>query len=154
MKIEDHHQMADFRSVVAVTGQYVTAEPFLDGAYDLRIQYIRGSRVRVFQRESMSGNWKTNTGSAHMTEVAANEVSPLHVSWAEHASTLFGGLDICTVDALFDKKTEKAVIMEVNGTSSGFSPFEVEADMDAIRSLVLERMNDTLQLDALAVLEE
>lgn len=40
MKIEDHHQMADFRSVVAVTGQYVTAELFLSGDYDLRIQYI------------------------------------------------------------------------------------------------------------------
>lgn len=144
MKIEDHRQMADFRSIVAVTGQYVTAEPFLDGAYDLRIQYIRGSRVRVFKRESICGNWKTNTGSAHMTEVPADEISALHISWAEHAATMFGGLDICTVDTIHDIKTGGDVIMEVNGTSSGFSPFGIAEDMAALWSLVMGRMNDTL----------
>ena len=144
MKIEDHHQMADFRSVMAVTGQYVSAEPFLHGAYDLRIQYIRGSRVRVFKRESISGGWKTNTGSSHLTEVSADEIDPLHISWAEHASTIFGGLDICTVDAIHDTNSNKDVIMEINGTSSGFSPIDVDEDMAAIRQLVLERMNENI----------
>lgn len=146
MKIEDHHQMADFRSVLAVTGQYVAAEPFLYGSYDLRIQYIRGSKVRVFQRESVSGDWKTNTGSSHMTEVPNDEVSPLHIAWAEHVSTIFGGLDICTVDALHDSKTGKDVIMEVNGSSSGLSPFNVEQDMAAICSLVLDKMNQIISM--------
>ena len=146
IKIEDHKQMADFRSVLAVTGQYCTAEPFLHGSYDLRIQYIRGSRVRVFKRESISGDWRTNTGSAHMTEVPTEEVFSVHVAWAEHASTFFGGLDICTVDALHDSKTGKDVIIEVNGSSSGFSPFGVEEDMAAVRSLVVDRMNDTIPI--------
>ena len=36
MKIANHHDMDDFRTVVAMTPHYLTAEPFLEGEYDLR----------------------------------------------------------------------------------------------------------------------
>ena len=41
MRVADHHDWEDVRSVVAMTdGKYCTAEPFLTGDYDLRIQKI------------------------------------------------------------------------------------------------------------------
>eukprot|EP00494_Astrolonche_serrata_P033938 UN34207 len=58
MKIPHHHDFEDFRSVMAMTKDYVTAEPFLTGSYDLRIQKI-GDTIRVYKRISISGNWKT-----------------------------------------------------------------------------------------------
>jgi hypothetical protein len=37
MVITDHHAFEDFRSVIAMTdGKYVTAEPFLQGEFDIR----------------------------------------------------------------------------------------------------------------------
>ncbi len=41
MVIHDHHQFSDFASVMAVTnGIYCTAEQFLEGDHDVRIQRI------------------------------------------------------------------------------------------------------------------
>ena len=100
MKITDHHMMEDFRTIIALDKKYVTAEPFINGSYDLRIQYIRGSEIRVLRRWSVSGNWKTNTGSSDIEELKEDEVTDTHKSWAFHASKLFGGLDICTVDVI------------------------------------------------------
>ena len=36
------------------------------------------------------------------------------------------------------------MIMEVNGTSSGFSPISPERDVVSLRNLVLKRMNEAL----------
>ena len=140
MKIRDHHDFDDFRSVMALTGSYVTAEPFLDGAYDLRIQKI-GSHIRAFKRESMCGSWKTNMGSSHVEEI---EVTQQFQVWAERASEMFGGLDICTVDALHDSNTGQDVIMEVNGTASGFCPAREEEDNRHVRDLVIAKMGAAL----------
>ena len=63
MKIVHHHDFADFKSVIALTTHYCTGEPFYNGVYDLRIQKL-GDRYRAFKRFSVSGNWKTNTGSS------------------------------------------------------------------------------------------
>jgi synapsin len=140
MKVADHHAMDDFRSVLALTSCYVTAEPFIEGSYDLRVQKI-GSHLRAFKRESMCGSWKTNMGSSHLEEV---EVTDTFRVWAEEASHMFGGLDICTVDAIHDSKTGKDLIMEVNGTASGFAPDRTAEDNGYVRDLVIEKMNYTL----------
>lgn len=140
MKIENHHSMDDYRSVLALTNCYVTAEPFIEGEYDLRIQKI-GSHLRAFKRASICGSWKTNMGSSHLEEI---EVTDRFRLWAHEASQMFGGLDICTVDAIHDSKTNKDLIMEVNGTASGFSPHCLEEDHIHLRDLVLEKMNFAL----------
>jgi len=104
MRVADHHDWEDVRSVVAMTdGKYCTAEPYMHGEYDLRIQKI-GPHLRVFRRTDMSGNWKTNTGCSTVEEVAPTAAYRL---WAEEAATLFGGLDICTVDVLHERETGK-----------------------------------------------
>eukprot|EP00947_MAST-08B_sp_MAST-8B-sp1_P000919 g919.t1 len=143
MKVADHHDFEDFRSVVAMTkGDYCTAEPFVEGEYDLRIQKI-GTHVRAFKRISLSGAWKTNTGSAHLEQI---EVTDKYRRWADEASKIFGGLDICTVDAIHDAATGKELILEVNGTSSGLAPDDAitAEDNGHIRDLVLAKMNAAL----------
>ena len=106
-----------------VAGKYCTAEPFLEGEYDLRIQRIAKppaaaatsplcpghvtatensdvdaaaaaaepieAHYRVFRRMAMSGNWKTNTGTSIVEEVA---ITPAYRRWADLAAGMFGGL--------------------------------------------------------------
>jgi len=40
MIIRDAHQFEDFSSVMAVTSTYCTAESYIPGEYDLRIQKV------------------------------------------------------------------------------------------------------------------
>lgn len=139
MRVRDHHDMADFRSVLAMTeGKYCTAEPFIEGEYDLRIQKI-GPHYRAFKRVSMSGDWKTNTGSSDLEPI--EPVPAKYRRWADEASRLCGGLDILSVDAIHDVHTGKEWIMEVNGTSSGLAPNYQDEDNLHIRDLVLAKLN-------------
>jgi Synapsin, ATP binding domain len=96
MRLENHHDFADLRGLIAMTKFGCSAEPFLDGEYELRVQKI-GDHVRVMKRIGLSGNWKTNTGAAIMEDVRVTEQYRL---WAEKCGEMFGGLDILAVDAL------------------------------------------------------
>lgn len=76
VKIDSHTAWEDLRfflshrrSLLALTPFYLTGEPFLKGEYDLRIQRI-GEHVRVMSRHTLSGAWKTNTGSSHLSNEA------------------------------------------------------------------------------------
>lgn len=141
MKITDHHQMSDFRSVLQMMpDEHCFVEPFVRGEADLRIQKI-GSHYRAFRRMDISGEWKTNTGSSHLEQV---EITDRWRVWADAAADMFGGLDILTVDAIIEEGTGKEYILEVNGTSSGLCPETEIEDNEHIRNLVLERMNQFL----------
>jgi len=141
MRVADHHDWEDVRSVVAMTGgKYCTAEPFFEGDYDLRIQKI-GPHLRVYKRTAMGGQWKTNTGCSVAEEIP---VTAEYKRWAEAAAEMFGGLDICTVDVLHEQATGRMVILEVNGTSSGLAPEHADEDNQHICELTLERMNNEL----------
>lgn len=139
MKITDHHQMSDFRSVLQMMpDEHCFVEPFVRGEADLRIQKI-GEHYRVFRRIDISGEWKTNTGTSHLEMI---EIEDRWKRWADAAADMFGGLDILTVDAIVEQGTGKEYILEVNGTSSGLAPDYADEDNEHIRDLVLERMND------------
>lgn len=141
MKIQDHHQMSDFKSVLQMMPEeHCFAEPFINGALDLRIQKI-GSHIRAFRRTGVSGEWKTNTGTAIMEQI---ELTDRYRLWVESASEMFGGLDILAVDAIVEEGTGKEYILEVNGTSIGLHPDYAAEDNQHIRDLVLQRMNDAL----------
>jgi len=144
MMINDHHQMEDFRTCLAMTkgsgdstSAYCCAEEFVEGDYDLRIQKI-GEHYRCFKRISVSGAWKTNTGSSRLEHI---ELTPKYKRWADEAAQMFGGLDILTVDAIHESSTGREYILEVNGTSSGLAPDTSEEDNIHIRDLVIEKMN-------------
>lgn len=138
MKISDHHQMSDFRSVLAMMpSEHCFVEPFIQGSFDLRIQKI-GSHYRAFRRRDVSGEWKTNTGTALLDEVALEQRWKV---WADEAAAMFGGLEILTVDAIVEEGTGKEYILEVNGTSSGLHPDFADEDNQHIRDLVIEKMN-------------
>ena len=63
VRVRDHHDFADIRSVLALSGNYCTAESYIENSiYDIRVQKI-GPHYRAFRRISMSGNWKTNVGT-------------------------------------------------------------------------------------------
>jgi len=137
MRVMTHHDMADFRSVVAMTKTYVTVEPYFEGEYDLRIQKI-GSHYRVYKRKSISGNWKTNTGSSALDVL---DLTPTYKKWVDLASEMMGGLDILTVDALHCTKSGLEFILEVNGGSSGLAPDQAEEDNEHIADLVISKLN-------------
>mmetsp|Transcript_11266 Transcript_11266/g.25215 ORF Transcript_11266/g.25215 Transcript_11266/m.25215 type:complete len:346 (-) Transcript_11266:82-1119(-) len=138
MKILDHHQMSDFRSVLQMTpNEHCFAEPFINGENDLRIQKI-GEHIRAFCRRGMSGDWKTNTCTAIMEEIPLED---RWRTWVTVASEMFGGLDILTVDAIVEEGSGQEYILEVNGTSSGLHPDCAEEDNIHIRDLVLAKMN-------------
>ena len=142
MRIRDHYDWEDVRSVVAVSGGlYCTAEPFIEGSFDVRIQRIGTDNTRAFTRTNVSGTWKTNTGCSIIEEIP---VTPKYQRWADRAQKMFGGLDILTVDVIHDSATGKEYILEVNGTSSGLMPERAEEDNRKIRDLVLKRMNQLL----------
>ena len=118
--------------------EHCFAEPFIVGACDLRIQKI-GPHYRAFRRRDVAGEWKTNTGTAVMEELACE---PRWQAWADAAAGIFGGLDILTVDAIVEEGTGKEWIIEVNGTSSGLHPDHAAEDNEHIAELVLAKMNE------------
>lgn len=139
MKVEDHHVMEDVRSLLSLNKNYVSVEPFLNGSYDLRIQKI-GNKFRVFKRVSLSASWKTNMGTSSLEEI---EMTDRYRFWATEASKMFGGLDICTVDVIYDADTAKEYIMEVNGSSSAFSldADTLQEDNIVLKNLVISKLN-------------
>jgi len=134
VKLLNHHDFEDLRSLVALHEDYSTAEPFIEGEYDLRIQKI-GNHYRAFRRISVSGNWKTNTGCSMIEDI---EMTDRYKLWCDERSKIFGGLDILAVDAIH-APDGKEYILEVNDTSIGLSPDHEEEDNGYIRDLVMEK---------------
>lgn len=158
LKIGHHHDMEDMRTALPMMQQkYCTAEPFVRASGDLRLQKI-GTSYRAFYRRSTCGAWKTNTQSAVLDEI---EVTPTMVNWLREAECLFGTdavnrMDVLTIDVIVEARCDAEAafdappptdesrfrILEVNGTSSGWSPDTAAADNLNLARLVLERLAD------------
>ncbi|XP_071816276.1 synapsin-like isoform X2 [Apostichopus japonicus] len=141
VKISSHQEFQEIASVVAITACYATIEPYIDSKYDLRIQKI-GSNYKAFMRSSISGNWKANTGSSAVEQIALTEIFKL---WIDECSKLFGGLDMVAVDAVHGKNGRDYII-EVNGSSMTFLGENTEDDRKAVADLVYQKMNTLLVL--------
>lgn len=135
VRVESNADFQDMASVVAVANTYCTTEPYIDAKFDIHIQKV-GGMYKCFQRKSISGNWKTNTGSAMLEQASMTE---RYKAWVDEVSSLFGGLDICAIEAIVDKSGNEHII-EVNDSALTLMGDSQEDDRRYIAELVAIKM--------------
>jgi hypothetical protein len=88
------------------------------------------------RRKSLSGNWKTSVGQSILEEVPVQDKYRL---WIDQVSEMFGGLDMCSLEAVVAKDGEE-VIIEVNDCALNLMGESQEEDRKQIAEMGLKQM--------------
>jgi len=128
-------EMRDIEGVLALNNNYFTTEPFLDAVSEYRIQKI-GNHYRCFIRKS--DHWMQNVGNLEFEDYPVQEK---HILWANECAKMMGGLDIMALDVI-QTKDGREVVIEINDTAIGLMFDHEKEDLQHIREIVLQRMNE------------
>uniref|UniRef100_A0A1I8IWG4 Synapsin_C domain-containing protein n=1 Tax=Macrostomum lignano TaxID=282301 RepID=A0A1I8IWG4_9PLAT len=129
-------ELQDLSGVVAVANTYATTETLVDSKFDIHIQKI-GNNYKAFLRRSISGGWKANVSSSMLEQLPMTD---RFRSWIDEVAQLFGGMDICSVEAVQNKEGA-VLIVEANGSDAPLLGDSQEEDRRLISELVLGRMH-------------
>jgi len=135
VRVETPGSFQDLASVVAVSDQYCTVEEYIEAKYDLHVFKI-GPHYKALMRKSLTGNWKTNVGQSILEEVPVQEK---HKAWIDQVSLMFGGLAICSLEAVVAKDGQEYII-EVNDCAMGLLGESQEEDRKNIAEVVIKEM--------------
>uniref|UniRef100_A0A182FAX0 Synapsin ATP-binding domain-containing protein n=1 Tax=Anopheles albimanus TaxID=7167 RepID=A0A182FAX0_ANOAL len=118
-------------------GSYCSLEPYIDAKFDVHIQKV-GSSYKAFMRKSISGNWKTNQGSAMLEQIPMTEK---YKTWVDEVSELFGGMEVCGVAVIVSKEGKEFIISAADSTFPLMGDSQ-EEDRRQIADLVVGRMQN------------
>uniref|UniRef100_A0A182LSE3 Synapsin ATP-binding domain-containing protein n=1 Tax=Anopheles culicifacies TaxID=139723 RepID=A0A182LSE3_9DIPT len=118
-------------------GSYCSLEPYIDAKFDVHIQKI-GASYKAFMRKSISGNWKTNQGSAMLEQIPMTEK---YKTWVDEVSELFGGMEVCGVAVIVSKEGKEFIISAADSTFPLMGDTQ-EEDRRQIADLVVGRMQN------------
>ncbi|KNC53070.1 synapsin-3 [Thecamonas trahens ATCC 50062] len=132
----DAAALDDLVSILMTQDEYYTVEPFIEHAYEYRIQWIAG-HVRVFRRNS-STSWKNNRGNISFEDM---DVLPHHRAWAAAvARYTWGGLDLFALDVLHIAP-DRELILEINDTACGFMHEHEFEDVRRVRNALYTKLS-------------
>jgi len=127
----------DITSLLALSTEYFTEEPFTKHDFEFRIQVI-GPYIRCFRRNSHN-NWKNQCGNVYFTDHKWEDKYSL---WVDEVRQIFGGLDMFGLDVLHQNERNEDFILEINDYAMGFDADYGAEDKKWVRSLVLQRLNE------------
>jgi len=135
VKVENDAGFEDIKGVVAVSNQYCTIEKFVEAYCDLHVFKI-GDKYKAVMRRSLTGNWKSNVGDVEVKEVP---VQDRYKRWIDEAASMFGGLELCSLEAIVDK-TGQEYIIEINDCAMGLMGDGQDEDRKIIAEVVIKEM--------------
>merc|ERR1719259_618785 len=141
VKVENDAGFEDMKGVVAVSNQYCTIEKFVEAYCDLHVFKI-GEHYKALMRKSLSGNWKTNVGDVEIKEVTVQE---RYKKWIDEASAMFGGLRLCSLEAIVDNSGQEYII-EINDCAMGLMGDGQDEDRKLIAEIVVKDMEEKCKI--------
>ncbi|KAH8267341.1 hypothetical protein KR018_011795, partial [Drosophila ironensis] len=140
-RLENQSALQDAAGLVSGAGNdshcYCTIEPYIDAKFSVHIQKI-GNNYKAFMRKSITGNWKTNQGSAMLEQITLTEK---YKSWVDEISELFGGMEVCGLSVVVGKDGREYIISACDSTFALIGDTQ-EEDRRQIADLVSGRMQN------------